>query len=113
MFILGNDGMVRRISRYPTHPGWGTLNLLESIGAGIIALGILIFLINVAVSLRAREPAGDDPWLGQTLEWATTSPPPPHNFAAPLPPISSYAPLLDRWHEQLGRAEEPEEAPVP
>ena len=95
MFFLGNDGMPRRISRYPTHPGWGTLNLLESIGAGIIALGVLVFLINLVVSLRRRVPAGDDPWLGHTLEWATSSPPPPLNFERPLPPIRSYAPLLD------------------
>jgi cytochrome c oxidase subunit I len=113
MFFLGNDGMPRRVSRYPDHPGWGTLNLLESIGAGIIALGVLIFLINVAVSLTRRVEAGDDPWAGQTLEWATSSPPPPHNFDRPLPPIKSYAPLLDLLHERQGRAEEPEEAPVP
>ncbi|HEX4281946.1 MAG TPA: cbb3-type cytochrome c oxidase subunit I, partial [Solirubrobacteraceae bacterium] len=95
MFFLGNDGMPRRISRYPTHPGWGALNLLESIGAGVIALGVLVFLINVVVSLRRRVVAGDDPWLGHTLEWATSSPPPPLNFERPLPPIRSYAPLLD------------------
>jgi cytochrome c oxidase subunit 1 len=95
MFFLGEDGMPRRVSRYPTHPGWGTLNLIESIGAGIIALGILTFLINVFVSLRRRVPSGPDPWLGHTLEWATPSPPPPLNFEAPLPPIRSYAPLLD------------------
>ncbi|MGZ4326897.1 MAG: cytochrome c oxidase subunit I [Solirubrobacteraceae bacterium] len=95
MFFLGEDGMPRRISRYPTHPGWGTLNLIESIGAGIIALGVLAFLMNVFVSLRRRVPAGPDPWLGHTLEWATPSPPPPLNFETPLPPIRSYAPLLD------------------
>ena len=72
MFFLGQDGMSRRISRYPAHPGWGTLNLLETIGAGIIALGVLIFLVNVCVSLRRRVPAGEDPWLGHTLEWATS-----------------------------------------
>ena len=95
MFLVGNDGMPRRISRYPTHPGWQTLNVLETIGAGVIALAILIFLVNVVVSLRRRRLAGDDPWLGQTLEWATSSPPPTHNFDGPLPPITSYAPLLD------------------
>ncbi|MBV9464606.1 MAG: cbb3-type cytochrome c oxidase subunit I, partial [Solirubrobacterales bacterium] len=104
MFFLGQDGMPRRISRYPAHPGWGTLNLLESIGAGIIALGVLSFLVNVVVSLRRRQPAGDDPWQGHTLEWATSSPPPAYNFELPLPPIRSYAPLLDRRHEQLDRA---------
>jgi cytochrome c oxidase subunit 1 len=95
MLILGEEGMTRRISRYPTHPGWRTLNLIESVGAGIVALGVLIFVINVVVSLRRREPAGSDPWLGHTLEWATASPPPPLNFHAPLPPVRSYAPLLD------------------
>ena len=105
MLLLGQEGMPRRISRYPTHPSWGTLNLLESIGAGIIALGVLLFLANVVVSLRRREPAGDDPWLGHTLEWATSSPPPPHNFDGPLPPIRSYTPLLDLRHEALDRAE--------
>ena len=55
---------------------------------------MLVFLVNVVVSLRGARAAGADPWGGQTLEWATTSPPPPHNFDA-LPPIRSYAPLLD------------------
>jgi len=112
MFFLGNDGMPRRVSRYPTHPEWGTLNLLETIGAGIIALGVLIFLINVIVSLRRRIVAGDDPWLGHTLEWATTSPPPPLNFEAPLPPVRSYAPLLDLREQQLDRERRLEGAPA-
>jgi cytochrome c oxidase subunit 1 len=98
MFFLGQDGMVRRISRYPAHPGWGTTNLIETIGAGIIALGVVTFLFNVWVSLRRRLPAGDDPWLGHTLEWATPSPPPLYNFDRALPPITSYAPLLDLRH---------------
>jgi cytochrome c oxidase subunit I len=108
MFILGQEGMPRRISRYPTHPSWGTLNLIETIGAGIIALGILVFLINVVVSLRRREPAGADPWLGHTLEWAAPSPPPPLNFEVPLPAIRSYAPLLDLRHEAEDRRRERE-----
>jgi cytochrome c oxidase subunit I len=103
MFFLGQDGMPRRISRYTDHPGWGTLNLIESIGAAVIALGVLVFLVNVWVSLRDREPAGEDPWRGHTLEWATSSPPPPHNFIRPLPPVRSYAPLLDLRHEAEDR----------
>jgi cytochrome c oxidase subunit 1 len=95
MFVVGEEGMPRRIARYPQHPNWGTLNLIESIGAGIIALAILVFVINMIVSLRRREVAGDDPWLGHSLEWWTPSPPPPHNFVKPLPPITSYSPLLD------------------
>jgi cytochrome c oxidase subunit I len=103
MLIVGEEGMTRRISRYPTHPGWGTLNLIESIGAGIIALGVLIFLVNVVVSLRRRQVAGADPWQGHTLEWATSSPPPVLNFESPLPPIRSYAPLLDLRQEAMAR----------
>lgn len=106
MFIVGNDGMPRRVARYPTHPSWGTLNLLESIGAGVIAFGVLIFLVNIVVSLRRRVSAGDDPWLGHTLEWATSSPPPLLNFERPLPPIRSYAPLLDLRHAAQDRERE-------
>ncbi len=112
MFFLGADGMPRRISRYPTHPGWGTLNLIESVGAGIIALGVLTFIINVVVSLRRRVPAGADPWLGHTLEWATSSPPPAQNFVTALPPIRSYTPLLDLRHEAEDREARPEPAAV-
>jgi cytochrome c oxidase subunit 1 len=103
MLLLGQYGMPRRIASYPSHPGWGPLNLLETIGAGIIALGILTFLVNVWVSLRERVPAGEDPWLGHTLEWATSSPPPRHNFDRPLPPITSYAPLLDLREREARR----------
>jgi cytochrome c oxidase subunit 1 len=113
MFFLGQEGMSRRISRYPTHPGWGALNLIESIGAGIIALAILVFLINVVVSLRRRVLAGDDPWGGHSLEWWAPSPPPAHNFVRPLPPVRSYSPLLDIRHEaEDRRREEVEEAPA-
>jgi cytochrome c oxidase subunit 1 len=111
MFLLGQDGMPRRVSRYPTHPGWGTLNLIETIGAGVIALGVSTFLVNVAVSLRRRVVAGDDPWEGHTLEWATSSPPPPLNFERPLPAIRSYAPLLDLRHEAQDPKRELQGAP--
>ncbi|MGH2975276.1 MAG: cytochrome c oxidase subunit I [Solirubrobacterales bacterium] len=96
MFFLGFDGMPRRVPDYA--PRLGDLNLLSSIGAGLIALGVLVFLANLWVSLRHRVPAGDDPWGSQTLEWATSSPPPRHNFDS-LPRIASYAPLLDRREE--------------
>jgi cytochrome c oxidase subunit 1 len=108
MFLLGQDGMPRRISRYGQHPSWATLNRIETVGAGIIAVGIVLFLVNVVVSLRQRVPAGDDPWDAHTLEWATSSPPPPLNFERALPPIRSYAPLLDLREA----AEDREPAPV-
>jgi cytochrome c oxidase subunit 1 len=94
MFALGAEGMTRRIARYPVSTGWQGLNVLETVGAFVIALSVLVFVVNVVVSLRARQEAGADPWEGQTLEWATSSPPPRYNFDA-LPPIRSYAPLLD------------------
>jgi cytochrome c oxidase subunit I len=94
MFLLGYDGMPRRVANYSPTAGFVTDNLLATIGAFVIAAGILVFVINLVVSLRRREPAGHDPWGGQTLEWATTSPPPRLNFTS-LPPIRSYAPLLD------------------
>ncbi|WNM32585.1 cbb3-type cytochrome c oxidase subunit I [Streptomyces sp. Li-HN-5-11] len=97
MFGLGYLGMPRRISSYTAVDGFGWLNLLSSCGAGVLAIGMLVFMFNVLESLRGKRPAGDDPWDGQTLEWATSSPPPEINFPPehPLPPITSYAPLLD------------------
>lgn len=94
MFILGAEGMTRRIALYPASTGWQALNVVETVGAFVIALSVLVFIFNVAISLRDPLEAGDDPWEAQTLEWATTSPPPRHNFSS-LPPIRSYAPLLD------------------
>ncbi len=108
--ILGYDGMPRRIANYPTHPGWQLLNDISSVGAGIIAVGVAVFLANLVVSLRRREAAGDDPWEGQTLEWWTTSPPPRFNFERPLPPITSYAPLLDLRERAAELAERAQEA---
>jgi cytochrome c oxidase subunit 1 len=110
MFFVGNDGMPRRISRYPQNPGWATLNRLETAGAFVIAIAVAVFLANIFVSLRHREPAGDDPWLGHTLEWATSSPPPAHNFESALPPIRSYAPLLDLREQAADREREREAA---
>jgi cytochrome c oxidase subunit 1 len=94
MFILGAEGMTRRIARYPAGTGWQGLNQLETAGSYVIALSVLVFLVNVVVSLRKRRAAGPDPWQGHTLEWAASSPPAPHNFDA-LPPIRSHSPLLD------------------
>jgi cytochrome c oxidase subunit 1 len=97
MFFLGLDGMPRRIPSYLPMDGFGTLNLISTIGAGILAIGTIVFVVDLVVSVRHPRPAGDDPWGGFTLEWATSSPPPPQNFdpAHPVPPIHSYAPLLD------------------
>ena len=95
MFFLGFDGMQRRIANYPASSGFGDLNMVSTIGSFLIAVAIAVFLVNLVVSLRSRDPAGDDPWEGQTLEWATSSPPPRLNFRGRLPAIGSFAPLLD------------------
>jgi cytochrome c oxidase subunit 1 len=95
MHFLGEWGMTRRVADYPPLKGWDTLNLLETIGAFTIAVGVAIFFVNVWVSARDRRPAGIDPWGGgQSLEWTTSSPPPRFNFEA-LPPVRSYHPAWD------------------
>jgi heme/copper-type cytochrome/quinol oxidase subunit 1 len=95
--ILGLIGMPRRVYTYPDLPHWGTLNLVSTIGAFILALSVLVFIWNVIASLRNGKPAGDNPWDAWTLEWATTSPPPVHNFDR-LPPIRGRRPLWDLAH---------------
>ena len=78
--LLGLDGMIRRIVDYAPNPGWTELNFLSTIGAFMIGVSVLPFLWNVFITLRGPSNAPDDPWDGNTLEWATTSPPPPYNF---------------------------------
>lgn len=95
--ILGLIGMPRRVYTYPDLPYWGMLNLISTIGAFILALSVLVFIWNVIISLRSGRPAGNNPWDAWTLEWATTSPPPVHNFDK-VPPIRSRRPLWDLSH---------------
>ena len=95
--LLGLDGMIRRIIDYAPNPGWTELNFLSTIGAFMIAASILPFLWNVFITLRLPRNAPDDPWDANTLEWATSSPPPPYNFDV-LPPVRSERPLFDLKH---------------
>ncbi len=95
--VLGIWGMSRRIFTYPDLPGWGLLNLISTIGSFILAAGVLVFIVNVVLSLRFGKRAGDNPWNAWTLEWATASPPAPHNFEA-VPPVRSRRPLWDLAH---------------
>jgi cytochrome c oxidase subunit I len=97
MHELGLAGMPRRIADYSSTAGWNDLNLVATIGGFTIALSMIPFLWNIFVSLRSGKPAGDDPWEGNTLEWATSSPPPPYNFDH-LPEIRSERPLFDARH---------------
>jgi heme/copper-type cytochrome/quinol oxidase subunit 1 len=81
MHYLGVTGMPRRVYSYPEAAGWGAWNLFSSIFAFIIALGVVIFVINVFRSLRHGKPAGPNPWGSPGLEWSVASPPPIYNFA--------------------------------
>jgi heme/copper-type cytochrome/quinol oxidase subunit 1 len=99
MHIVGLMGMPRRIFTYPDLPGWGDINLFETFGSFLLTISVLIFLWNVWRTLRYGEVAGDDPWDGWTLEWSTTSPPPPHNFDS-VPPVRSRRPLWDLKHPE-------------
>jgi cytochrome c oxidase subunit I len=92
--LLGLLGMSRRIYTYQQHGLFQAYNLLSSIGAGVMAIGILVFVVNVIRTSRAGVRAVNDPWLADTLEWYTTSPPPPQNFDQ-LPYITSARPLRD------------------
>ena len=81
MHFLGLDGMPRRIVTYDSDMGWNLWNLVSSIGALMVALSVLVFMINVILSYRKGEVAGGDPWDARTLEWSIPSPPPEYNFA--------------------------------
>jgi cytochrome c oxidase subunit 1 len=94
MHLLGLDGMPRRVYTYLPDAGWGGMNLLSSIGAFTIALSVLVFLVALVRS-RAGAKAPANPWGAPSLEWATSSPPPPYNFAL-QPVVTSRTPLWDR-----------------
>ena len=80
MHILGLKGMTRRVYTYPAEMDWGTLNLISSIGAVIIVAGMAVFAVNLFRSLKRGQIAGPNPWGADSLEWLTSSPPPPYNF---------------------------------
>jgi cytochrome c oxidase subunit I+III len=80
MHLVGLKGMPRRVYTYPAISGWATMNLIATVGGVLLTLGVAVFLINFFLSRRSGAIAGDNPWNASTLEWATSSPPPPFNF---------------------------------
>ena len=102
-YELGLLGMPRRIADYSAASGWSDLNLLSTIGAAIMGIGVLPFLLAIADALRRPADQPADPWGGSTLEWWTDSPPPPGNFRD-LPPIRSARPVFDARLAATGEA---------
>jgi len=95
---LGFMGMTRRIHTYIPEMGWGGLNMLSTVGAFVLAIGVGVTLVNVLYALRFGPPAEADPWDADSLEWSTSSPPPSYNFRH-LPTVGSRHPM---WDERAG-----------
>jgi cytochrome c oxidase subunit 1/cytochrome c oxidase subunit I+III len=94
MHLSGLFGMPRRVYTYLPGLGWDLPNLISTIGSYILGIGVLLFVLNVYTSLRSERRAADNPWGAGSLEWMTSSPPPPYNFAT-LPLVHSRYPLWD------------------
>jgi cytochrome c oxidase subunit I len=96
MHILGLTGMPRRTYRYPSGYGWDTMNMIETVGAFVIMVSVLIFFVNVIYTAKRGPLAGNDPWDGRSLEWSIPSPPPAYNFAE-VPVVEARD---DWWHHK-------------
>ncbi len=105
---LGVEGMPRRVADYLASDGFTTLNTISTIGAFLLGLSTLPFIWNVyRTAKRAPKVEADDPWgFGRSLEWATSCPPPRHNFVS-IPRIRSEAPAFDLHYPELGAGYQP------
>jgi cytochrome c oxidase subunit I len=100
---IGLEGMPRRVYDYDESLGVGTYNLISTIGAFILGIGVLVTVVNVLISIKKGQRAGNDPWQGNTLEWFTTSPPPANNFDV-VPRVRSVEPMKDIRREVAAAA---------
>ncbi|WP_217596595.1 cytochrome c oxidase subunit I [Cohnella sp. GbtcB17] len=108
--FLGLIGMPRRVWTYLPGQGFDTMNAVSTVGAFLMGIGTIIFVVNVIVSSANKKPVADDPWEdGRSLEWSIPSPPPEYNFKQ-LPLVRSY----DAWwnEKQKGNTEMPPAEPV-
>jgi cytochrome c oxidase subunit 1 len=101
MYIMGIEGMPRRVFTYPATGDLPWLNAMASLGAGVMALAVIITAANFVLSKLAHEKVANDPWGDAlSLEWCTSCPPPEFNYHA-LPPIRSERPAWDLMHPEL------------
>jgi cytochrome c oxidase subunit I len=102
---LGVEGMPRRYADYLPEDGFTVLNQVSTVGSFVLAASVLPFLYNVYKTARTPDVVLDDPWgWGRSLEWATSSPPPRHNFET-LPRIRSESPAFDLHHPEIAALE--------
>src|SRR5947209_19989092 len=102
MQILGLIDIPSSFYTYPSGLGWSFLNALETVGAYVLAVGLILIVANLLISYFRGLPAGNDPWGGDTLEWATTSPPPPYNYPV-IPTVSSPYAMWDTEDRERDR----------
>jgi cytochrome c oxidase subunit I len=109
---IGMEGMPRRVYDYSEELGVGTYNLISTIGAFILGIGVVVTCVNVIISIKSGQRAGNDPWQGNTLEWFTASPPADNNFDV-IPRVRSVEPMKDIRREVLAASEPAETVAQP
>lgn len=102
---LGIKGFPRRYADYLATDGFTTMNMISTVGSTLLALSMIPFAINVWISRKSPKVTSDDPWgYGASLEWATSCPPPRHNFYR-MPEIRSERPAFDLHHPHVSKIE--------